>query len=192
MPRPRLVRAAVAGVVGLALLSGGGGSYAEWFDTATMGGATVTSGQLLLEQQAMSVTLTRTANGATTSQDVTGGLAAQRLIGGDTLTFTVPVKLLVQGDTLTATLTLDTSAIAGHDSSAALRDAMVRGMTVRINQALTPVPGTPRSWTVTPAQHNTVVTATITTTVPTSGGTQGQTLTPGAITWSLTQNGAAA
>ena len=193
MPSTRLVRVAAAGAVGIALLSGGGGSYAGWFDTETISGAQVTSGQLRLEQQAMSVTLHRTVNGQRTARDVTSTLGAERLVGGDGLTFTVPVRLVLEGNTLTATLALDASTIAGSGSSAALRDAMVGGMTVTIDRELPRSDVTPASWVVTPEQHNgAVVTATVAMTVPTGSGVQGQTLTPGAIRWSLTQNGAAA
>ncbi|MEE6274206.1 hypothetical protein [Georgenia wangjunii] len=195
--RPRLLRAAAAGALALVLLSGTSASYALWSDTVAAGSGQIASGALRLEQQPMTITLERpAADGTVTSQDVTTTLSARRLAAGDTVVYRVPVRVVARGDLLTATLALDTTGLVGPGSSTELAAAVRTSTSVALTGAGTPVTGTAASRRITPADDGGTVLATVRLTIPAApaagqdwaGRLQQQTLAPGAVRWSLTQN----
>ncbi|MFD1507174.1 alternate-type signal peptide domain-containing protein [Georgenia yuyongxinii] len=176
---------AVRGLVAIAavvfLLSSGLGSTALWSAQALMPTGQVTSGQLRLEQEPMTITLTR--DGTTT--DLSTTLGQQALRPGDVLTYRVPVTPVLQGTSLEATLALDVSGLV----VGALRDVVGKpAVTVQTDpRGLLSTSSGP--WNVTPALNRSRVTGIITVTIPATAGSalQGQTLDPGNITWTLTQ-----
>jgi alternate signal-mediated exported protein len=92
--RSKLTKALVATGVGVALLAGGGGTFATWYDSTTTEGATVTSGDLGL-----------TAGPGVWSNGLkTIDVASYRVVPGETLTFTQNVRIDATGDRLQAVL----------------------------------------------------------------------------------------
>src|SRR4051812_43560391 len=98
----KLMKAAIAGAAGIALLAGGAGTFAVWNSTASIGSnSTISSGNLAI---------TANNNGtwkAGTTTLTSAQLAAYRLVPGKTLTYTQTLNIVATGDGLTATLTND-------------------------------------------------------------------------------------
>jgi alternate signal-mediated exported protein len=104
----KLVKGAVAGAAGIALLLGGAGTFALWNDAAAVSGGTVSTGTL-------SIVSTGTATWADISATNVGGAtfapATQKLVPGDTVTFTQRVTVNATGKNLKANLTYLPSSI---------------------------------------------------------------------------------
>lgn len=101
-----LGKAVVAGVGGVLLLTGGGGTFAGWSDTASLGNdTTITSGTLALEPH----------GGAWTDDDGNVISDGYVVVPGDTVTYTEDITIRATGDHLAATLTtnLDTPTVSG-------------------------------------------------------------------------------
>lgn len=116
-----LGRAAVAGAAGVLLLTGGGGTFAVWSDTAALGNdTTITSGTLALEP-----------SGQAAWTDARGTVidpAGYVVVPGDTLTYTEDLTIRATGDHLAATLTTNLAAptVTGDaELAAALRRSAV-------------------------------------------------------------------
>jgi alternate signal-mediated exported protein len=91
-----LVAGAAAGILGVALLAGGGGTFAVWSDTATVTPGTITAGTLAVEID---------GQGTWTGHDgPIADIAAYRIVPGDVLTYTLPVGVQIEGDNLKAKL----------------------------------------------------------------------------------------
>jgi len=92
----KLMKGAVAGAAGIALLLGGAGTFAVWNATASIEGATIKSGNLAI-----------TANSAGVWQDGSTpvDLATYKIIPGKVLTYTQTLDVVADGNDLTATLT---------------------------------------------------------------------------------------
>lgn len=94
--RSKLTKALVATGVGVALLAGGGGTFATWYASTTTTGPTITSGDLGL-----------TASGVGTwhiGDALIADIANYRVVPGETLTFTQSVKIDATGNQLQAVL----------------------------------------------------------------------------------------
>lgn len=110
----RLITGAIIGIVGLVLLIGGG-TLALWFDTESISGADVTSGELSLDIDP--------AQGAWSNQSgPIADIATYLIVPGDVLTLTQPVDITAVGDELTAELSLDATQITGDPDLAAALD----------------------------------------------------------------------
>jgi len=109
----KTLKGSIAGAAGIALLLGGAGTFALWNDSAAAFGGTVQSG-------ALSVAL----NGGPTWKDVStdaantswspvavGATPADRLVPGDTVTFTQLVDVTATGKNLKANLSFDPTTI---------------------------------------------------------------------------------
>jgi alternate signal-mediated exported protein len=122
-PRTRTRKAVLAGAAGIALLAAGGGSFATWSDTEDLGGATITSGHLRIEDSSV----VWTAGGEEIAID------DYLVIPGSVLTYTATVDVALAGDGLEAVLgtTLPTAATAvtadGNDATFA------RGLDVAVS-----------------------------------------------------------
>ncbi|MDV8078657.1 alternate-type signal peptide domain-containing protein [Rhodococcus sp. IEGM 1370] len=88
------------------------GSLAVWNDSETLGGGTITSGDLSLELVPNSVAW------FDASDDVNGGvdlpiadIAAFRIVPGDVVAYTAQFDIQAEGNNLTANLTADTSNV---------------------------------------------------------------------------------
>lgn len=114
-----LGKAVVAGVGGVLLLTGGGGTFAGWSDTASLGNdTTITSGTLALEPH----------GGAWTDDDGDVVPDGYVVVPGDTVTYTEEITIRATGDHLAATLTtnLDAPTVSGDPQLAqALRTSAV-------------------------------------------------------------------
>ena len=92
------------------LLAGGAGTMAAWSDEASLGGDTVTSGQLRI---------TETAAGAWTwaGTDDEFDPETDRIVPGDAVEYTGEYELAVEGTNLVASLTSDLGGVTGDLAS---------------------------------------------------------------------------
>jgi len=192
----KLIKGAVAGAAGIALLLGGVGSFALWNGSATTGTGTIRSGTLALASNSTDAggTWTNTPYGSSTPSTIS--LATFKAVPGDTLTFTKKLDVTAIGDNLKATLAVDPSTIVATDADAsrALRTALLAGMTVAIPSPPTNITaaGTANTFTVTGA--GTTQTVTVVVTLPFPRGTMGDNTTQtgkvnlSALAFTLQQN----
>jgi alternate signal-mediated exported protein len=182
----RLLSAAAAGVLAVALLAGNGGSYAGWSDAREVGGAQLTSGRLAVTAGAARLHLDRPGS---PRADVTTSLGDRRLLPGDTLVVEAGGDLAMAGDGLSAVLTLTPSATGAGSLPAEIIAHAAVALSAANGPA--PVPVAAGSWRVVPANAG-PLTATLT--LPVGPGAsawgaylQGEAATP-ALAWSLTQD----
>lgn len=107
----KLLKGAIAGAAGVALLLGGAGTFALWNDTATVNGGTIVAGNL-------DVT-TDVSSGGWSDVDGPIDLTTFMAVPGDVLTYTKDVEVTATGDNLVATLALGAAAISPSSSAAA-------------------------------------------------------------------------
>lgn len=99
----RLLKGAIAGAAGVALLLGGAGTLAYWNTSAGLVGGQVVSGTLQIDTVG-TASVTHLATGAT----------VQRIVPGDTIVVTQAVDITATGDNLKAKLEVDVpNALAG-------------------------------------------------------------------------------
>lgn len=131
----KLVKGAVAGAAGIALLLGGAGSFALWNGSATTAAGAIQSGTLALASNASDNggVWTNTPNGSTSAAVIDP--STFKAVPGDTLRFTKALDVTAIGDNLSATLSVNPDTIvAAADSAAsvALKKALLTGMSVTI------------------------------------------------------------
>ncbi|MGP9659947.1 alternate-type signal peptide domain-containing protein [Arthrobacter sp. AOP36-C1-22] len=104
----KMTKGALATGLGVALLIGGGGSLAVWNTSAQANAGTIVAGDMGLKAEAGVWT-----NSAGT--EVTGKIkdGFYKIVPGDSLTFTQPVKVTLRGDLLKATLSVTDTALTG-------------------------------------------------------------------------------
>ncbi|AMY22093.1 alternate-type signal peptide domain-containing protein [Rhodococcoides fascians] len=128
----KATKGAIAAGAAAVLLLGGLGSLAVWNDSETLGGGTITSGDLSLALVPNSVAW------FDASEDVNGGvdlpiadIANFRIVPGDVVAYTAQFDIEAEGNNLTANLTADTSSvIAGTlPNSQQLADAINTSVT---------------------------------------------------------------
>jgi len=104
----KLLKGSIAGAAGIALLLGGAGTFALWNDSAAASGGTVQSG-------ALSVALKGSAAWKDISADAVGGTtwapATDKLVPGDTVTYTQQVDVTATGKNLKANLSFDPTTV---------------------------------------------------------------------------------
>ena len=117
----------IAGIAGLALL-GGGATFATWSDSATLGGATITNGNL-------DVTATGSMAWSDVSSDTVGApvaipnIADWRMVPGDTLEGSQSLTVDVEGDNLVANLLVETTAVTALPDDVTVTYDVFRGTT---------------------------------------------------------------
>ncbi|WP_072691598.1 alternate-type signal peptide domain-containing protein [Rhodococcus marinonascens] len=116
-------KGAIAAGAAALLLAGGAGTMAAWNDSASVGGGSVQSGTLSLDQ--VNETGWTDSKGAPIA-DISQFLA----VPGDVLTYSASFEIGATGNNLSATLTADESTI---DGDAALADALGLATTATIN-----------------------------------------------------------
>lgn len=110
-------RGVLIGLVGIALLIGGG-TFALWYDTAAVSDGEITSGELSLDvDPGDAVWADQEANPI----DIEDYL----IVPGDVLTLTQPVTVIAVGDTLEALLSIDASGIASTNALAEALDISI-------------------------------------------------------------------
>lgn len=163
MKNKKMIKGIVAGVLGLALLLGGG-TFALWYQTNSVATGAIQSGQLNFTTGTQTWTVTA-ADGSATPGTATAitNIANFRMVPGDTVTLTTPITVNAVGDTLKATLKVDLSGIAatttpaGPDFAAAIKASALTSIKIDTNAA---VAGTSTSIEITPSaagQSHTVV-----------------------------------
>lgn len=104
-PMNKMVKGSVAGATGVALLMGGFGTYALWSDSEDIDGAAISSGVLDVKPM----------TGTATWQEISGDVgpnpqtwvpATDKMVPGDTVSWTQPLDVDVSGTNLKAQLTL--------------------------------------------------------------------------------------
>ncbi|MCU1558721.1 MAG: hypothetical protein JWN09_2716 [Microbacteriaceae bacterium] len=114
----KLIKGAIAGAAGVALLLGGAGTFALWNSSASVAGGTIVAGNLLVADPGTAGVWT--VNGGATA--IT--LSSYRVVPGDVLKYTKTVNVTASGDNLVATLGLGTASItptaAGNAADVAL------------------------------------------------------------------------
>jgi len=186
----KLVKGAVAGAAGIALLLGGASTFALWNQSATANAGIVQSGQLSLEKSATSGTWTDLSTG--TARTLTAGeVAAYRLVPGSKLQFSQPITVVARGTGLKATL-----AAQLPGSTSALGAALVKQFTLSgVSGAALPagIAQSGDTWTVAPtgsAELRASLLANYTITLPdTTEGTAAQngSVDLGQLAFTLTQ-----
>ena len=109
----KLLKGAIAGAVGIALLTGGAGTFALWNSSTAVSGGTIVAGNLLVAD-----------SGTAGSWSVNGHavtLSSFKAAPGDTLTFTKTVNVTATGDNLVATLGLGAASITPSSTAPADR-----------------------------------------------------------------------
>lgn len=141
------MRASIAGVIGLALLTGGAGTLASWSDTESAAPETIQSGSIALgaiTTQNLSATLKQRVPGKTDTAAVP--YTGSAIVPGDVITATVDVPVTMDGQKVTADFAVNSIAVTA--ASAATRDAALatalNGNVRVLSIDGTPVSGTPR------------------------------------------------
>lgn len=106
----KLVKGAVAGAAGIALLLGGASTFALWNASATASAGVVQSGQLKLEKAAAAGTWTDLS---TSTPTTIANIADYRMVPGSKLQFSQPLTVTATGTNLRATLA---ASLPGSDS----------------------------------------------------------------------------
>lgn len=168
----KLVKAAVAGAAGIALLMGGAGTFALWNSSATVSAGTITAGTL---------SLTANSDGVWKNGSTTIDPATYKIIPGTTLVYTQTLTVNATGDGLTAGLTY-----SGMTGSGTLDSSVTKTLAVTSTSSNVTVSG--NNVTVVSAATPATVKVTFTVSLPSSATTgQGGTLNLSALTFTLAQ-----
>ncbi|QBR87596.1 alternate-type signal peptide domain-containing protein [Microbacterium sp. dk485] len=115
-PMKKFVKASIATAAGVTLLLGGAGTFASWNASATTAGATIASGNMVVEDSGVAGVWT--ANGSTID------LASYAIAPGDVLTYSKTMSVSAEGDSIQATLGLTGGSIAAADATDASDQAL--------------------------------------------------------------------
>jgi alternate signal-mediated exported protein len=158
----KFTKASIAAAAGITLLLGGAGTFASWNASATTSGATIASGNMVVEDSGTAGTWT--ANGAPIS------LAGYSIAPGDTLTYTKTMSISAEGDSIQATLGLTGGSIVAADATDAADQALAGYLlsTATLTASGEGITGTGPTYTVAPAAGvvNEDVTVSVTITFP--------------------------
>jgi len=186
----KLVKGSIAGAVGVALLLGGGSTFALWNDAAGVAGGTVSSGTLDL------VVAPNTASWKDISPEHATPVSISdisdfKIVPGDVLELTQSVTVKATGDNLIGELTFDPTTVVVDDD---LADFISYDLAaVQTSGDATVIAGAANEYTITPvAGGDTVVKVTVTVTFDGATDEQdGQTITDGVdlsnLSFTLTQ-----
>ncbi|WP_423918044.1 alternate-type signal peptide domain-containing protein [Frigoribacterium sp. 2-23] len=109
----KLVKGAVAGAAGIALLLGGAGTFALWNQSATASASTVTSGTLSIATAGTGTWTDVSTSTARTISDI----ASYRIVPGSKLKFVQQLSVNATGNDLKADFTYDTKSVTGSLAS---------------------------------------------------------------------------
>lgn len=107
----KLLKGAVAGAAGVALLLGGAGTFALWNSTATVNVGSVASGTLSITAGATS--WKNVASDVLLANQPISSIATYKIVPGDKLELTQLVTINATGDNLKAVLSIDEATITG-------------------------------------------------------------------------------
>jgi alternate signal-mediated exported protein len=157
----KLVKGAIAGAAGIALLMGGAGSLALWNDSASITDAAVSSGTLTI---------------GATAGTWTGNPAL--MVPGDTATYTSTITITAKGTNLHSTLSIDPASITGN---AGLKGALVTTFTLGAVTGGTLTASGSNAFEVVPTAPTGIITVPVTITVALPSGTAGTVGQSGAV-----------
>nr|WP_314142721.1 alternate-type signal peptide domain-containing protein [uncultured Rhodococcus sp.] len=110
----KATKGAVAAGAAAVLLLGGMGSLALWNDSETLGGGTITSGDLRLTLDEDTVNWQDVSDDVTPPVDI--NIDTFRIVPGDTVAYTADFSVEAEGENLTANLTADVSNVVDVES----------------------------------------------------------------------------
>ncbi len=154
----KLLKGAIAGAAGVALLLGGAGTFAYWNSSASIGGGTIVSGNLAVASNA--------AAGVWKSNGNVVNLATHKIVPGDSLTYTKTMDITATGDNLVATLGLDAASVTPSTTAAA--DVALAAYVTKsavLTASGTGISGTGPTYTVTAGAAGVTQTVTVTVTI---------------------------
>lgn len=109
----KTAKGAFAAGAAAVLLAGGAGTLAYWNDTATVGGSTISSGNLKLDASSCTTAGWTVSNTVEGKSNVAFNTATGAIVPGDKLTKTCTVVVTAVGDNLRATLGTTGGGTAG-------------------------------------------------------------------------------
>jgi alternate signal-mediated exported protein len=174
----KLVKGAIAGAAGIALLLGGAGTFALWNSTANVTGGTIVAGNLVVGAPVVPGTWKvahADANGVY-GIPVATTLANFKASPGDQLTYTTKVPVTAAGDNLQAAVSLTPGSIAATDPNSNADKALAGFLaaTTTVSMSGTGISGTAPTYTITAGKGAGIsTTATITATITFSNDTVG-------------------
>ncbi len=112
----KFVKASIATAAGVTLLLGGAGTFASWNASATTAGATIASGNMVVEDSGVA--------GVWSANGTTIDLASYAIAPGDVLTYSKTLSVSAEGDSIQATLALTGGSIAAADLADASDQAL--------------------------------------------------------------------
>jgi alternate signal-mediated exported protein len=182
----KLLKGAIAGAAGVALLLGGAGTFALWNSSATVSAGTVKSGTLSL------VTTPGTATWAdvtkATPTDITSSIATYRIVPGGSIEMTQNLTINASGNRLSATLAYDPASIvkSGPATPTAADTELVANLAVSVTVDVTAnanvVSSGTNEFTVTPSASTITVPVKVRLTLPV--GVSGITAQNGTVNFS--------
>ncbi len=136
----KLTKGAIAGAAGVALLLGGGGTFALWSSSQTVVAGPVRSGELSMDP------LTQ-ATWRDVSADLAGGprtiptseIGAYAIVPGDTLEVVQKATVHATGKNLKAKLSIDPLSLMADGANADFRDALRYTTALTINGTAVPM-----------------------------------------------------
>lgn len=117
-----LIKGAIAGAAGIALLTGGAGTFALWSSSAEVEAGSITSGTLSISAEGNTATWEDLTNG---TPEAIADIAAHRISPGDVVQLTQVVSIEASGDNLEAELSFDVRSVGTDDElDSALANAL--------------------------------------------------------------------
>jgi alternate signal-mediated exported protein len=143
----KLLKGAVAGAAGIALLLGGAGTFALWNDAATVSGGTIATGTLSI---AKTGTATWTDISPTVASGATFNPATQALVPGDKVQLKQSVVVSTTGKNLKAEFTFNPASITTNAALAGLLDYTLVATPVVATGSATVASSGVNTYTITP------------------------------------------
>lgn len=187
----KLLKGAIAGAAGVALLLGGAGTFALWNDAAVVSGGTIATGTLSIVPSGAAATWTDISS--TVANGTTFDPSTQRLVPGDKVKLTKAVTINTTGKNLKANLSFDPASITTDPALASLLTyTLAATPVVTTGSATVAQVGTTNNFTITPGSAaTTTVNVTFTVEFLDTTGTTGQGLATAAnlsgLKFTLTQ-----
>ena len=130
----KLTKGAIAGAAGVALLLGGGGTFALWSSSQTVNAGPVRSGALSMDPLAeptwRDVSADRVARTIPTAE-----IGSYRIVPGDTLEVVQKATVHATGKNLKAKLIIEPLSLMTDSANAAFRDALSYAVNLTVNGA---------------------------------------------------------
>jgi len=172
----KLVKGSIAGAAGIALLLGGAGTFALWNDSQTVNGGNVQTGTLDIALSGSGAW----ADVSPDAADTTWVVATDRLVPGDTVTFTQSVTIVATGKNLEAELAYAAGSIVVAPALVPYIDITLTATKTSGDATIAPA-AAPDTYTIVPVAGGSSVFEVVITVAfdPATSGQIGQTLATG-------------